>query len=117
MRRLAMVAALGLSASGCMAWRVDQVSPRELLSDRSIDAVRVTRADKSKVEIWNPSIQGDSIIGHPTNRAIARLVMPLSQVTSIATRHQSVGRTLLITGAIIAGIGVYALLQSLNQGT
>lgn len=102
--------------SGCAGWRVQQVPPKELLKDKSIEAVRVTRADKSKVEIYNPSIQGDSIIGHPTNRAIARLVMPISQVETIATRYSSVPKTMLAGLAVLGAVGAYALLQSLNQG-
>jgi len=76
----------------------------------------VTRADKTKVEIWNPVILGDSIIGHPTQQAIARLVMPLSQVNTIATRRTSIGRTLLIGLGVLGAVAAYGLLQSLNQG-
>jgi hypothetical protein len=115
-RRMALAGLVALSATGCMGWRVQQVSPRELLKDRSVDAVRVTRADKSKVEIYNPRIEGDSIIGNPTDRAIARLVMPLSQVETISTRHKSIGKTLVVGLAVIGAVAVYALLQTLNQG-
>jgi len=115
-RRVALAGLMAISATGCMGWRVEQVPPRELLKDRSIEAVRVTRADKSKVEIWNPKLEGDSIVGHPTDRAIARLVMPLSQVETISTRHKSVGKTLVIGLGVIGAVAVYALLQSLNQG-
>jgi len=115
-RRVALAGLAALSATGCMGWRVQQVSPRELLRDKSIEAVRVSRADKSRVEIWSPRLEGDSIVGHPTERAIARLVMPLSQVETISTRYKSVGKTFVIGLAVIGAVGVYALLQSLNQG-
>jgi hypothetical protein len=115
-RRMVLAGLLMLSATGCMGWRVQQVPPRELLKDRSVDAVRVTRADKSKVEIYNPRIEGDSIVGNPTDRAIARLVMPLSQVETISTRYKSVGKTLVVGLAVIGAVAVYALLQTLNQG-
>ena len=115
-RRVALAGLAALSATGCMGWRVQQVSPRELLRDKSIEAVRVSRADKSRVEIWSPRLEGDSIVGHPTERAIARLVMPLSQVETISTRYKSVGKTFVIRLAVIGAVGVYALLQSLNQG-
>ena len=114
-RQLAMAAAV-VYLSGCAAWRVQQVPPKELLKDKSIEAVRVTRADKSRVEIYNPTILGDSIIGHPTDRAIARLVMPISQVETIATRYHSVPKTMLAGLAVLGAVGAYALLQSLNQG-
>jgi hypothetical protein len=114
-RRAVLLAAMACSA-GCAGWRVQQVPPKELLQDKSIEAVRVTRADKSKVEIYNPSVQGDSIVGHPTERAIARLVMPISQVETIATRYHSIPKTMLAGLAVLGAVGAYALLQSLNQG-
>ncbi len=114
--RLAVMMVLTLASSGCLAWRVESVPPKELLKNPGVEAVRVTRADKSKVEIWDPVLKGDSIVGHPTERAIARLVMPLSQVESIAVRKKSFGRTLLIGLGIIGAVTVYALLQELNQG-
>ena len=115
-RRAALATWLTVISTGCMAWRLESVPPRELLKTPGIEAVRVTRADKSKVEIYDPVLQGDSIIGHPTDRAIARLAMPLSQVETISTRHQSIGRTLLITLGVAGAIAVYGLLQTLNQG-
>ena len=114
--RFGVAALLVLSASGCAGWRTTSVAPRELLATKGVPAVRVTRADKTKVEIWNPVILGDSIIGHPTQQAIARLVMPLSQVNTIATRRTSLGRTLLIGLGVLGAVAAYGLLQSLNQG-
>ena len=114
--RAAAMVWVTLASSGCLAWRTEAVSPREVLAKRGVEAVRVTRHDKSKVEIWDPMLQGDSIVGHPTERAIARLVMPLSQVETIAVRKKSFGKTLLIGLGIVGAITAYALLQELNQG-
>lgn len=108
---------LGMTVTlGCSTWQVSSVAPRELLRQPGVEAVQITRADKSKVEIYDPVLQGDSIIGHPTERAIARLVMPLSQVQTIATREKSLGRTLLVGLGIAGAIALYGLLQELNQG-
>lgn len=116
-RRAGLVAWLALGTSGCMAWRMESVPPSELLkTPGTVEAVRVTRADKSKVEIYSPTLQGDTIVGHPTDRAIARVSLPLSEVQSIATRHQSLGKTLLISLGVVGAVAVYGLLQSLNQG-
>ncbi|NOT07540.1 MAG: hypothetical protein HOP28_04955 [Gemmatimonadales bacterium] len=114
--RAMALAWLVLAASGCVGWRVQNVPPKELLRDRGIEAVRITRPDNSKVEIYNPAIVGDSITGNPTNRAIIRLMIPLSQVQTIATPYKNVGKTMLFGLAILGGVGLYALLQSLNEG-
>ena len=114
-RRAAVLAGLMLFSVACRTWQVESVTPRELLRDPKIEAVRVTRSDKSKVEIYDPAIQGDSIVGHPTERAIARIVMPLRDVEAIATKQRSIGRTLLIGLGIVGAVTLYALLQELNQ--
>ena len=114
-RRGAVLAGLMLVTVACRTWQVESVTPRELLRDPKVEAVRVTRTDKSKVEIYDPVLQGDSIVGHPTDRAIARIVMPLSEVEQIATKQKSLGRTLLIGLGIVGAVTLYALLQELNQ--
>lgn len=113
-RRVAVTAWLALSTSGCVAWRVESVPPRELLKDPEVHAVRVIRPDKSRVEIYDPSIVGDSISGHPTARAVGRLYVPLSHVQTIESQHRSFGKTVLLGLGVAGAIGVYALLQSLN---
>jgi len=115
-RRALAAGWLAMATTGCVAWRVESVPPQELLKNPEVHAVRVTRADKSKVELYYPAIKGDSIMGHPTEAAIARVVMPLSQVQTIATRHTSFGKTILAVLAVGGGVAVYGLLQSLNQG-
>src|ERR1051326_6832212 len=82
-----------LVAAGWGGWRVESAPPAEVVRNPDVHAVRVIKRDKSKVEIYDPSLQGDSIVGHPTDRAIAKLVMPISQVQTIATRHTSFGKT------------------------
>ena len=115
-RRIVVVAMMALTSAGCTGWQTTSVVPRELLATGGVPSVRVTRHDKSKVEIYNPVLKGDSIIGHPTDRAIARLVMPLSQVNTIATRHTSLSRTLLIGLGAVGAVFLWDLLQSLNKG-
>lgn len=106
---------LVLISTGCVVWRTERVTPRELLRGGEVNAVRIVKPDKTRVEMWSPTIVGDSITGHPTERAIARFTLPLSAVESIETRHTSIGKTLLAALGIGAGVVVYALIQSLNR--
>jgi hypothetical protein len=106
---------LVLTSTGCVGWRAENATPRELLRGGEVNAVRIIKPDKTRVEMWSPTIVGDSITGHPTERAIARFTLPLSAVQSIETRHTSIGKTLLAALGIGAGVVVYALIQSLNQ--
>lgn len=115
--RVAALAWMAVTSSGCMVWKVDQVSPRELLKNPNVTAVRITRPDSSKVEIYDAAIAGDSIMGHPTPRAVVRIYVPLSRVKVIESRHKSIGRTLLIGLGIGGAVAAWALLQTLNPPT
>ncbi|HEV8599667.1 MAG TPA: hypothetical protein VGQ69_09935 [Gemmatimonadales bacterium] len=102
--------------SGCVAWRVESIPPREVLKNPDVHAVRVTSTDSAatKIEIYDPSLVGDSISGHPTKQAVARIYVPLSHVQAIATQHKSVGKTALLVLGVGGAVALYALLQSLN---
>lgn len=115
-RRVAVTVWMTMATSGCLAWRVESASPREVVQRPGVNAVRITSTDSagSKVEIYDPTLVGDSISGHPTKYAVARIYLPLSHVKTIATQHKSVGKTALIVLGVGAAVAVYALLQSLN---
>jgi len=105
-----------MATSGCMAWRVESVPPREVLSRPNLTAVRIVSTDSAKIEIYDPALVGDSVYGHPSKLAVARVYVPLSHVKTIATMHRSFGKTALIVLAAGGAVVVYALLQELNQG-
>ena len=115
--RLALAVWTGAVASGCTVWKVQPVAPRELLRDRTVEAVRITSTDTlaPRMEIWDPVLVGDSIMGHPSKMAVARVYVPLSRVKTIETQQKSVGRTALVVLAAAGAVAVYALLQSLNE--
>jgi hypothetical protein len=114
--RWAFMGFLAAATSGCQAWRVESVSPREVLSRPEVTAVRVTTTDtlRAAIEIYDPVLVGDSISGHPTQRAVARVFVPVRNVRTIATRRRHLGKTLLFGLGIAGGVAVYALLQELN---
>lgn len=115
-QRVVVTAWMSLGASGCMAWRVESVPPREVLKNPEVHAVRITSTDsaKTRIEIYDPTIVGDSIMGHPTKLAVARIYVPLSRVQTIATQHKSIGKTALFVLGVGGAVALYALLQSLN---
>jgi len=115
-RRVAVAAWVTLATSGCMAWRVESASPREVVGRPGVQAVRIVSTDSAKLEIYDPTLVGDSIYGHPSKMAVARVYVPLSHVKTIATMHKSFGKTALIVLGAAGAVGVYALLQELNQG-
>ncbi len=108
---------LALPLSGCKTWQVQAgATPAEFVAREHPDRVQITRADKTKLELFNPSVVGDSLKGHPTELAIRPVVIPLADITTLATRHFSLGKSGLLVLAVVGGALLYNWLMSLNQG-
>jgi hypothetical protein len=106
---------MGLMLQSCVAWRPVQMTPQQVLDEKHPDVIRVTRTDSSKVDVYQPKIVHDTLTGHPTEQAIERLTIPLSGIREVSTRYRHVGKTMLAGLAILGGVVIYGLLQSLNQ--
>lgn len=114
--RLRAALMLVLTLAGCAGWHSESVGPRELLQgEKKVTAVRVTRSNNDKVELYDPVLVGDSIRGTPTERAIQRITVPLDDIRQIESRRASVGRTALVILGVAGAVGLYALLQELNN--
>ena len=96
---------------GCTAWRLETVSPAEVIAREQPSVVRVQYADEQDEVLYQPEVRGDSLLGRsePDARRADRTVAP-ADVTSIATRHVSGGRT---TGLVLGIVGVGAIVGSL----
>jgi hypothetical protein len=111
------VLVLALPLSGCKSWRVESgVSPAEFVAKEHPERIQVRRTDKTTMELFNPSVVGDSLKGLPTELAIRPVTLPLSDVASVATRHFSLGKSALLVVAVVGGALIYDWLMSLNQG-
>lgn len=83
--------------TACTSWRVQPVSPEQLLIDQRPKAVRVQRADRSRVVLNAPQLVPDSLLG--TTRG-QRTAVPLADITQVAVRRVNA----LKTGGLIFGI-------------
>lgn len=105
-----------LLGMACRSWQVDTgVSPADFVRDQSPERIRVVRTDNTSTELWNPVVDGDSLRGHPTELAVRPVAIPLENVSTVATRRFSLGKTALMVLAIGGGLVVYDLLMSLNE--
>jgi hypothetical protein len=82
--------------TACTSWRVQPVSPEQLLNDQRPKAVRVQRADRSRVVLNRPQLVSDSLLGTARGQ---RTAVPLADITQIAVRR---GNALKTTGLILA---------------
>ncbi len=130
MERLAFTAWLAASAGACSSWQVETVSPEELISQQHPDQIRVTLPDRSKVELQQPTLEGDTLVGivggHVTTTGSAstgafgenatvvevkggmQLRIPVSNARYIETNQVNAGKTLgLVAGIVAVGVVVW----------
>ncbi|MGE0555744.1 MAG: hypothetical protein AB7R55_20115 [Gemmatimonadales bacterium] len=105
-----------LGSSGCVAWRVQTAPPAEVVADPKVEVVKVTQTNQTELLVYQPRVANDTLTGLPTELAIQKVSIPVSDITSVATRYRHIGKTLLAALAIGGGLLVYTLLQGLNQG-
>ena len=118
MRRLVLsglTVAMGVSSTGCVAWKTRDVPVAQLAADPKIDVIRVTQRDSVVLFVYQPKMVGDTLTGHPSPSAIQRVAIANKDIKLVATRYHHLGKTLLAVLAVAGGVGIYALLQSLNS--
>lgn len=88
--------------AGCTSWRVQHVSPADLLS-REPRRLRITRADRSRIELHRPQLVGDTIIDGRVRRGV-RTKVPLNEVVDVAVRKWDPAETAaLVVGTTAVG--------------
>ena len=103
--------------TGCKTWQVQSgPTPSEFVQTEHPERIQVRRTDNTTLELYNPTVAGDSLKGFPTELAIRPVTIPLTEIRSLATKHFSLGRTLLMVAAVGGGLFVYDWLMSLNEG-
>lgn len=103
-----------VALAGCYGYRVETTPPAEFVAAARPDRIELTRTDRTKVELFNPAVVGDSIRGLPTEKAIRPIMVPLSEVVTVGTRQFSWKKTLGFAGIVVASLALYELLMSLN---
>ncbi len=98
-------------ASSCMGpWRVQSGDARSIVEAKRPNKIRVYRSGGSGVELENPTIVGDSLVGMSTQpRPSVRVAMPLDQIRAVETRGIDGGKTtalVLGVGALVAVIAM-----------
>lgn len=108
---------LGLVLPGCTGYHAETAPVPQVMADRRPSAVRIVVGENRAVELYSPVLVNDTLRGHPRASAVERLAFPVSAIRAISTRRFSLGRTLLLVGAIGGGVLIYDLLMSLNTSS
>ena len=106
--RAVLLLFLMLHLTACYTWQgVATTSPAGMIEATQPDRVRVTVRGEGEVELANPSVEGDQLVGTTTTRSGGSFEpsdasVPLADVLMLEIRELSLGRT--------AGLGVLLLI-------
>ena len=94
--RAVLLLFLVLHLTACYTWQgVATTSPAQLIEVTQPDRVRVLTPGGVQVELENPSVEGDQLMGADGAS------LPLADVLMLETREFSIERTLLLAIAIL----------------
>jgi hypothetical protein len=110
LRRLVCAVLLPCYLAACTSWKTQKVSPEQVLADEQPDNVRVTLIDGSQVEVFQPTVSGDTLTGL---REGQRVSIPLASVSELELREGDSGKTVLLAAGIVIGVGAALVLGAL----
>ena len=114
MRRALSCILLPAYVASCMSWRVEPVSPAQLVTQDHPSAIRVTMNDGSRFELESPVVSGDSLLGLAKSESYAPRGVLLADISRVEIRKGDALKTVgLVVGlgmlfVTIATLGYYA---------
>ena len=112
---------LVLNLTACTSWHSVAIpSPAEFIEAEQPDRVRVTMPDGTQVELENPSVEGDELMGVHRMRDGDRLIrstrsVPLVEILQLEVRRYDLARSAGVSGLVVVGL-LGALLYGASQG-
>lgn len=106
-RMLCLLAMLG----GCMAWETPAVAPATLISRDQPGAVRVTRQDGSRVIVYQPVVDADSLRGRQRRGTITLSLSDMSRLEVQKTQAAATVAGLTLTAAAIGAMIMVSTVQ------
>jgi hypothetical protein len=129
LRRSLSLLLLAASSASCYftTWKTRQEAPEQVLEQNRPDHVRIVTSTGATLELWNPGISGDSVVGSvskPTRGEAGQAGgVPLSDVRKLETRGTNTGVVVAAAGAtllFVAALIAYAntdLFDTDNSGS
>ena len=98
----------------CQSWHVETAAPATVLAERHPSQVRVTRLDGHHLVIYRPYLVADELEGlaHPARAGQASgdsLRVPVAELSGLATRRFSAGRTVLAAAGGVVVVSLIAI--------
>jgi len=113
MRHRALIAALLLGAHvfmACTSWRVQSVTPRELLAHEHPDAIQIRERGGAIYVLGSPGLEGDTLTGVVRN---VEQRIALATIDRVSVQRFDLGRTmgrglLTMAGFFVAALAIVA---------
>jgi hypothetical protein len=105
--RAVLMLFLVLHLTACYTWQgVATRSPAQLIEATQLDYVRVLKPDGTQVELENPSVEGDQLVGTTPTRSGGSLEtsnasVSVEDILQLEIRNFSLGRS------VLAGLGAF----------
>lgn len=113
--RAATLLVLTCVLPACTAWHLKSAPPQQVITAKQPIKVRIARQDGRGIELSQPEIEGDSIVG--TNWDVkpgsppSRAAIALADVRTVEVRETDTGRII----ALVVGVGsIIALIVGLS---
>ena len=104
MRTTCLFLLAAMALNGCSRWQVQQVTPQQLISDRSPRSVRIRQHSGPLVVLREPFLRGDTILGRSgrSERAVS-----LIDVHEVSIRRTDPVKTTGLVVLIVAPIALF----------
>ena len=97
---------------GCTSWHVEGVTPQAFFANQPPARVRVTLVSGEKLEIHQPRLVGDSVLGTPRPGGFP-VQVALADIREVETSGTSTAKSAGLGLGIVAVIGVVAAVVAL----
>jgi len=112
-RNVAVILLMTGQLGGCTGWRLESLSPAEVVEQQQPGEIRVQQSDGRREVLFQPAVRGDNLLGRRDwNSKRPDRALALTDVREVATRHVSAGRTAGLVLGIGAIVGVIVALAS-----
>ena len=107
--------------SACTYWKVQEMAPSQVVSEKEPDRVRLTMVDSTRIELSEPQVVGSDILGRWDRGQIyygadpAPRRIPIDSVSYAETRNTAIVDTVLL-GILGATVVAFALLVACGAG-
>jgi hypothetical protein len=100
--------------AACHSWQPVGPTPAAYLREHQASAVRVTRSDGTLLELKEPRVVGDTLMGlrlKDSGQVADSLSLPVGEIHTLAVRESDTGRTLALVGGFVA-LGIIGCVAS-----